>query len=215
MIILKKEISGATLNTEFEFDDDHIKLVKDVLKCLEGKTTDVLNGEDENTLTPISILDWFPIVCSSIHFDNSGSSYITFFNPTIMALTLRIALQTKEEPPVDVFTGKIKLSKDLKNNNDAFCFALIHEMQHAINAMKYAYPALTNWEGFLFNIIKIEELYTTEGFNSTIDRLTVLDRLQYGVSIEEELKILENTFGPAINTWREGYIKCINNIKVT
>ena len=218
MVLLKKEINGKTFKTKFEFDDEHIKLVKIVLECLEGKMIDVLKGDEENTLTSISILDWFPIVCSGIQFNNSGGSYITFYNPTIMALTLRMALHAKEGPPVDVFTGKIQLSRDLRNFNDAFCFTLIHKMQHAINALKYAYPAITNWVGFLFNIININEkfinvgeLSKSENFNPLIDRFTGLDRIQDEAPIEEELKILEETFGPPVNYWFREYSEFIND----
>ncbi len=47
MVLLEKEINGATLKTEFEFDDHHIKLVNDISKCLEGKTTDVFKGDED------------------------------------------------------------------------------------------------------------------------------------------------------------------------
>ena len=129
-----------------------------------------------------------------------------------MALTLRIALNAKEGAPVDVFTGKIQLSRDLRNYNDAFCFALIHEIQHAINALKHAYPALTNWKGFLFNVINVDELFKSEDLNSTIDRLSELDRVQDESHIEEELKNLEDTFGASIHTWFKGYSEFVNDV---
>ncbi len=212
MIYLEKEVNSITLQTEFYFDDGHTKLVEDVLTCLKGKTVDVPTGDKANSVIPISILEWFPVVCSNVGFDNSGGSYTTFYNPTIMALTLRIALNAKEGTPVDVFTGKIKLSRELRNYNDAFCFALIHEIQHAINALKHAYPALTNWKGFLFNIINVDELFKSEDLNSTIDRLSELDRVQDESHIEEELKNLEDTFGSSIHTWFKGYSEFVNDV---
>jgi hypothetical protein len=85
-------------------------------------------------------------------------------------------------------------------------------MQHAINALKYAYPALTNWKGFLFNIINVNELLNAEDFDPTIDRLTELDRIQDKAPIEEELKTLEETFGSPIHTWFRGYSKFVKNV---
>ncbi len=212
MLFLKKEVNSIALKTEFYFDDRHAKLVEDVLTCLKGKTVDVPTGDKTNSVIPISILEWFPVVCSKVMFDNSGGSYITFYNPTIMALTLRIAFHAKEGAPVDVFTGKIQLSRDLRNCNDAFCFALIHEMQHAINALKFAYPALTNWVGFLFNIINVNELSESEDFNPTIDRLSKLDRVQDESPIEKELKNLEDIFGSSIHVWFKGYSEFVNDV---
>ncbi len=209
LVLLEKEIDGEVFKTKFEFDDEHTKLVKEILKCLKGKTVDVPIGDEANGVIPISILDWFPIVCSKVKFDTSGGSYITFFNPSIMALTLRALLELKL-PSIDAFAGNITISRDVINCDDAFRYTLAHEMQHAINALNFAYPALTNWDGFLLNTIQIKEVRTSPDFNPTIDRLTKLDRIQDEVSIEEELKTLEKTFDSPINTWYEGFKIFVN-----
>jgi hypothetical protein len=212
VLLLEKKVNNIDLKTEFCFDDRHSKLVENILVCLEGKTVDVPTGDKANSVIPISILEWFPIVCSKVRLDNSGGSYTAFFNPTIMTFAMKLLLTADRLPPVDVFTGEIQLSRELRNHNDAFCFALIHEIQHAINALKHAYPALTNWKGFLFNIIKIEELFKAENLNHTIDRLTELDRVQDESPIEEELKNLEGTFGTSIHMWFTGYSNFVNDV---
>ena len=212
MVLLEKEVNGVTLKTEFVFDGEHIKLVKDVLKCLEGKAVDVNTGGEKNTLTSISILEWFPVVCSKVRLDNSGGSYTTFFNPTIMTLAMKLLLTASRLPPVDIFTGEIKLSRDVINHDDAFCYVLAHEMQHAVNALNFSYPALTNWKGFLLNVIKFEELIKAEDFNPTIDRLMKLDRVQDESTMEEELMNLEDTFGSPVHVWFKGYSEFVNDV---
>ncbi|MGR3221246.1 MAG: hypothetical protein ACUZ8H_15735 [Candidatus Anammoxibacter sp.] len=216
MILLEKEVNGTTLKTEFYFDDRHIKLVKDVLECLEGKTVDVPTGNEENDLISISILDWLPVVCSKVRFDNSHGSYITIFNPAIMTLAMKLLLTVNRLPPAVIFIGEIHLSREVMNYNDAFRFVLVHEMQHTINALKYAYPATTNWKGFLFNIAKVHELLEPKGvaesIEPTIERLAELDRGQDEVPIEEELKIYEKLFGASIHTWFRGYSKFLNDV---
>lgn len=213
MILLEKEFKGLVIKTEFDFDDEHIKLVKDVLKCLEGKTVDVPKGDASSSVVPISILEWFPVVCKNVKFDSSAGSYTKFFNPTILALTLRTLSKACEGPPVDIFVGRIDLSRELRNYSEAFCFALAHEMQHAINALKYAYHALTNWEGFLLNTINVNELLNAKDFEPTMDRLAELDTLQDESPIEEELKLLEKTFGPNIRIWHRDFAKLCEAIK--
>ncbi len=212
MVLLEKEVNGIALKTEFEFDDKHIELVKSVLNCLKGKTVGVPIGNEANEVIPISILEWLPVVCRRIMFDGSGGSYITFFNPTIMAHAMRLLLRANKPIAVDMFVGEIKVSRDVRNYNDAFCYVLVHEMQHAINALKYAYPALTNWKGFLFNIINVNELLNAEDFDPTIDRLTELDKIQDEAPIEEGLKPLEETFGSPIHTWFRGYSKFVKDV---
>ena len=212
MLLLEKKINNIVLTTEFYFDDRHSKLVENILVSLEGKTVDVPTGDETNSVIPISILEWFPVVCSKVIFDNSGGSYTTFFNPTIMTFVMKLLLTANRLPPDDVFTGEIQLSRELKNHNDAFCFALIHEIQHAINALKHAYPALTNWKGFLFNIIKINELLKAKDLKHTIDRLTKLDRIQDESPIEEELKNLEGTFNSSVHMWFKGYSEFVNDV---
>ena len=212
MLLLEKKINNIVLTTEFYFDDRHSKLVENILVSLEGKTVDVPTGDETNSVIPISILEWLPVVCSKVRFDNSGGSYITFFNPTIMTFAMKLLLTANRLPPVDIFTGEIHLSRELRNHNDAFCFALTHELQHAINALKHAYPALTNWKGFLFNIIKIDELLKAEDLNHKIDRLTKLDRIQDESPIEDELNILEGTFGSSIHIWFNAYSEFVNDV---
>jgi hypothetical protein len=212
MVLLKKEVNNITLKTAFDFDNSHTKLVDVILACLEDKTVDVPTGDEANSVVPISILEWFPVVCSKVMFDNSGGSYTPFFNPTIMTFAMKLLLTANRLPPVDVFIGEIQLSRELRNHNDAFCFALVHEIQHAINALKHAYPALTNWKGFLFNIIKIDELFKADDINRKIDRLTKLDRVQDESPIDEELKNLEGTFGPPVHAWFKGYSKFLNDV---
>jgi len=212
VLLLEKKINNIVLTTEFYFDDRHSKLVENILVSLKGKTVDVPTGDETNSVIPISILEWLPVVCSKVRFDNSGGSYITFFNPTIMTFAMKLLLTANRLPPVDIFTGEIHLSRELRNHNDAFCFALTHELQHAINALKHAYPALTNWKGFLFNIIKIDELLKAEDLNHKIDRLTKLDRIQDESPIEDELNILEGTFGSSIHIWFNAYSEFVNDV---
>jgi hypothetical protein len=167
----------------------------------------VPTGNESNSLTSISILEWFPVVCNKVMFDGSGGSYITFFNPTVMTLAMKLLLKLSEPIPVDVFTGKIKLSRDVTDHNDAFRYTLAHEIQHAINALSFAYPALTNWKGFMFNIIKIDEVRNTNDFDQVTDRLRKVDMIQDEGSLEEQLEMLRKSFGSSINIWQQEYIK--------
>lgn len=48
--------------------------------------------------------------------------------------------------------------------------------------------------------------------SSAIDSSTELDRTQDEDSIEEEIKLLEETFGSSVHAWFKGYIKFLNNV---
>jgi len=75
MILLEKEVNGETFKTDFDFDDKHIGLARDVLKCIKGKTVDVPDPSKKGTMIQIHKLEWLPIVCKHVSFDNTYGHY--------------------------------------------------------------------------------------------------------------------------------------------
>jgi hypothetical protein len=194
MVILQKEINGEILKTEFEFDDHRIKLVKDVIKCLKDKTIDIPTEDQSYGEVKISILDWFPHICGKVKLDTTTGRFVQATRPAVLMLL------GEDELPENAFVGQIVLSRELLQCDDAFCYSLAHELQHAINTLKFVYLALRDWKWAKENIVKIHE------------EITALDSILDGDSREEELEILSKTFGSSIYKWQEGYIKFIDDV---
>jgi hypothetical protein len=153
MITLKKEVNGKTFKTEFDFDNKHIGLVRDVLKCLEGKTFHVPDPTSkERAMIQIPILDWLPIVCKNVSFDNTYGHYFKGCNLAFHVVNMWECRNTildgfhclsesqvdknyieriKKFANLDGSHRKITIARELKKSDDAFRFVLAHEIQHA------------------------------------------------------------------------------------
>jgi len=103
---------------------------------------------------------------------------------------------------------KITIARELKKSDDAFRFVLAHEIQHAINSLEMVYPALINWEGFIFNVLEIE---ASEGIDDYQDSELLEDILDNNTT-KDELELLVHTFGNIINTWYKGYKQLVDSI---
>ncbi len=254
-----KEVKGRTFKTDFDFDDKHIGLVRDVLKCLKGKTVNVPDPSKKWTppwkipkskdpfkllytrlrywtipkdykwdnlslakkgLIQIPILEWLPVVCRGVSFDDAYGRYFGNINPIFHAFQVIRPLRdiipvisggtlSEDEAISELATkftgdhfGVIIIARELKQSDDAFRFALAHEIQHATNKLEVVYPALTNWKGFIFNILEIDE--------SLLDDFTeskIMDDILDKSTTKDELELLENTFGQSILTWYKAYEK--------
>ncbi len=220
MIKLEKTIHGTTYKTEFNLKDDYREAIEEVLQCLNGKTVTVLSSTGEYDKV-ISVIEWLPLVCSSVSFNTDGARYTRGADPTSQGrenvtyrdiITNLVHMQPlerekkiveEEEKPFqhdNENMGIITLSRDLKRSRIAFCFALAHELTHAISRLENVYLAVVNWKKFI-NCCEEGLIHDEAHFEWT----TVGDILDGEPYPGAELEVMENYFGTAVQEWAKGY----------
>lgn len=225
MKLLEKTVNDKTYITEFDLDGEHLDISKEVLECLEGRTVKVLNpvivdGEIKHSEIALPILEWLPIVCSSVSFDTTYGRYFGkddgishayetlehMDTATKMSLNILNEIEFKkkkypftERKPNNM--GKIVLARELKQSKDAFRFVLAHEIHHAINILGFVYPAMLNWENLLdyCSVCHIDDFQYFAGMQT--------DELLDDHTNETELVALECFFGKSIREWHEAYLE--------
>ncbi len=210
MIVLEKEINGAALKTTFELDEKFTLFAKDVLSCLEGKKVKVL--KDVNNVIEISILEWLPIVLSNVRFSDSRGKYVIPVNFIQILSVLSLMRQQQSA----IFAGEIKINIELTNSDAAFKYVFAHELQHAIDQLYHAHYAVTDWQGFLHNVLRMPDMYKIEDDEEYIENFGKLVdqfyKIRKGVDImpnNEKIRALKTTFGASIEDWHKSYIEFV------
>ncbi len=177
-------------------------------------------------LIQIPILEWLPIVCKKVFFDNTyGRYYSLIANPITYAFDMwenkdkvrrHIALKKQDNEylkSINLFTdyhhsnmvaGEITLARELRQNKDAFRVVLAHEINHAIDNLEIVYPSITNWEGFCDNILELNT-HTADDFSGFLFKKTMPDGVY-------RFDILEDYFGDSARTWYKGHEKFVETM---
>lgn len=164
----------------------------------------------------ISILKWLPTVLGKIlivstedlPIDKFGQPAVGHFQGSYKRIIFDTFFFHKEKI-IDLkpyyWQPEIHLSSELLTSEDAFCFVLAHEIQHAINWLEIAYPVIKDFEGFKHNILDIN--------NSEYGDFTDVEnhfRLLTDIDLDDEIYVSEwgallDTFGDNIHKWGNGF----------
>ncbi len=183
-------------------------------------------ASSERGMVQIPILEWLPIVCKKVSFDNTyGKYYSLIANPITYAFDMRenkdkvrrhIVLEKQDNEylkSINLFAnyhysnmvaGEITLTRELRQNKDAFRVVLAHEINHAIDNLEIVYPSITNWKGFCDNILELDT-HTTDDFSDVLFKKTMPDGVY-------RFDILEGYFGDSARTWYKGHEKFVETM---
>jgi hypothetical protein len=151
----------------------------------------------------ISLVESLPAVCRCVMLGNPETdngvrlhgSYRIQVNP------IRYAFDVGTKPGPGTFAGEIILSSAFADNEDAFCYMLAHELQHAVNHLPSVYPALVDWEGYKDNVLQVNRVPIDDfAFAQVEDEV-----LNGNIEGSKQVEILEGMFGPRIHSWFRGY----------
>lgn len=170
----------------------------------------------------ISVLEWLPIACKRISFDNAYGRYsknsIFAFQLPLLIKEMATIVERQHKSEEDLFSfstlaklhktdslaGEIEIAREFKKSDDGFRLLIAHEVMHAINNLQWIYPAMINYEGFLNNIVGGSD------FDQEHDVLLSLpDELLDSPIERTHLILLESMFGKIVYTWSKGYSKFV------
>jgi hypothetical protein len=178
-------------------------------------------------LIEIPVLEWLPVTCQHVAFDTAFATYLTpSVHPIPYAFDMKMSMGNMHRhrdnlqeyimsrtpfsgnSANEIYSGGIiTLNRELKQTEDAFRFVLAHELIHAIDKLEIVYPALTDWNGFCFNVLELDS-NGIEDLKDTLITERMIDSKDY------ELDILEGYFGNIIYIWHGGYEELRKNLQV-
>lgn len=175
-------------------------------------------------LIKIPILEWLPVTCKRILFDNTHGRYSkkTGGLARVSIFTLILIQQASNKRnlknkanwnkimdilEIDDLGGEITIAREFKKSNNSFRFLIAHELLHAINSLESVYPAMLNYKGFLENIYCEQGDALSSDFN-----ISFMDEIIDGYDERLNLTTLKLYFGSSVNVWHNGYKEFVSTL---